>query len=451
VKLPLPKISTPLIAILVIAFPITFYGGFVLGTKNVRQEDLVTVLKNKSPEQNILTSDDASTVDFSPFWKTWRILDENFVPVSHNATDMVDTNTKVVKAIQGLVSSYGDPYTVFFNEEETKNFTEKVTGTFEGIGAVLKVGDTYPVVAQVLPNAPAAKAHIIEGDTLVAVDGVTTQSLPIQTVIDMIRGKSSTDVYLTVRHPKEQKPRIIKVTRESISLPATNDIKPSVLKRIIANVREALSGVEKQDISTKDFFVFGLSNFSGTSQASFKTEMEKFKASGTRNLIIDLRNNGGGYIDAAVDIASYFLPKDALVVTEKRGKDKREQEITYMSKGYPLLTDIHDIKVVILVNRNTASAAEILSAALREHNIAVLVGEKTFGKGSVQEFLHITDSLSLKVTVARWYTPHGVSLSGNGLDPDYVVVPTLENSGNGRDPVLEKAIEVVLMGKESSF
>jgi C-terminal processing protease CtpA/Prc len=486
--------------VLIGLFGLVFWAGFRIGVHDIADKDLITVLKNKDSEGTALdfaaTPSPAVTTDFGPFWKTWRILDENFVPVSSASIDQIDTDAKVVKSIQGLVSSYNDPYTTFFNSSESKSFKDMVSGSFFGIGTVLNILNGLPVVTQVLPGTPAEQAHIHAADTILAVDGRSTTGMALEQVIKMIRGQDATPVTLSILSPGSTTPISIAVTRGSVAVPSTHEaplvkvqqaidrvvdhmqatgqtivVPPPVIATIssqpaavLSAVTVALSSITQPvsdmltgkktppsptpQVSAQQFFVFGLSIFSGTSQQAFQSEMQRFKDSGTKNLIIDLRDNGGGYLDAAVDMASYFLPKDAVVVTERHGKGSTQQVITHVSKGYTLFSDPTDIHIIMLVNQNTASAAEILAAALSEYGRATLVGSKTYGKGSVQQLVDITDTMSLKITVARWYTPHGISLSGNGLVPAYVVIPDVDNTHGGTvDPVFEKAIEVLLQKK----
>lgn len=454
----------------VVLVGISFWIGYNFGTKNINDVDLVTSLKNKTSDGEIdvfgQNKQTASTVDFAPFWRTWNILDRNFIPVSTSTSDQVGNDAKVIKAIQGLVSSYNDPYTVFFPPEESKAFKEQTNGSFEGIGAVLNVADNgYVIVTGVLKDMPADRAGIKPGDAVIAIDSKSVVGKNLADTINMVRGPKDTTITLSVIKQGKSFPEDIKVTRGTVVIPSTAQAVVSkveeAVKRVVDKIDSGAAVVlarnsrrvttptqePEKKVTAKDFFVFGLTAFSRTSTDAFKNEIIEFNKADTNNIIMDLRNNGGGYVDVAVDIASYFLPEGATVFTEKRGKDK--EETIYKSKGYKLLKNPEKLKLVILVNKNTASASEILAGALRDYGIATIIGEKTFGKGSMQELINVTDQMSLKVTVARWYTPKGVSISGTGINPDYSIIADENNTKGGIDPVFDKAIEVILKGKDS--
>lgn len=457
---------------------ISFWFGFEKGTRNIADIDFVSALKNKDSSGDSLdfaaenTRSTAASADFAPFWRAWKILDKNFVPVSTSSAAVVDNNKKVVQSIQGLVASYNDPYTVFFPPQEAKAFKEQTSGEFEGIGAVMNLSNGYPVVAQILPKTPSFNAGLKAGDVVVAIDGKLTAGLPLNEVIGMIRGPKESVVMLTVLRLGTTKSQDIKITRGVVAVPSTAEAVVTRVEQAITNVVQRVKATitrippidsvanvanstgtstnssttavaPEPKVEAKDFFIFGLSIFSRTSHDAFVEELRKFKASGTNNLIIDLRNNPGGYVDIAVDEASYFLPEGDVIMTEKSGGGKEEK--VYRSTGVKFFDHPEKIKLVILVNKNSASAAEILAAALQEHGKAIIVGEKTYGKGSMQQLIDITPEMALKVTIARWYTPNGTSLSGNGLVPDHVVLPNPLNQNE--DTALEKAIEILLEKK----
>lgn len=378
----------------------TFVLGVYIGVK-------------KAP--SALAGDDSSIADLDLFWKVWRTLDGKFVG-EVNPTDA----EKVYGAIQGLTASYKDPYTVFFPPVEAKAFNEEVSGAFEGVGMEVGMRDGGLVVVAPLKDTPAFKAGILAGDKIIKIDGADTAGLAVDQAVKKIRGKGGTKVVLTiVREGKE--PMDISIVRAQIDIPTVNT-----------------------ELRKDGVFVIHLYNFSAPSFAKFREALREFVDSKSDKLIIDLRNNPGGYLEAASDIGSWFLPTGDLIVTEDYS-DKRDQ-IAHRSKGYNVFTD--KLHLAILVNGGSASASEILAGALHDHKKATLVGEKTFGKGSVQELVQLDNNTSLKVTVARWLTPSGLNISKQGIMPDIEVKMTPEIYKEKGDVQLNSAAEFLV--KESA-
>lgn len=358
-------------------------------------------------------------VDFAPFWKVWEILDQKFVLTKKASTTLTlktATSTdqdKVWGAIGGLTASLGDPYTVFFPPEESKSFETEISGNFEGVGMEIGIKDNMVTVVAPLKGNPAQRAGVLAGDKIISIDGQSTINMSVDKAVKLIRGKLGTKVKLTMVREGKKEPIEFVIIREVINTPTVDT--------------EIKGGV----------FVIKLYNFYSSSTDLFRKALREFIESGSDKLVLDLRGNPGGYLDAAVDMASWFLPLGKVVVSEDFGKNASGQ--IYRSKGYNIFNG--NLKMVILVNGGSASASEILAGALREHNIAKLVGEKTFGKGSVQEVVKITTETSLKVTVARWLTPLGHSISEDGLTPDIEVKMTSEEFLKGKDLQMEKAIK----------
>lgn len=367
-------------------------------------------------------------VDFAPFWKTWSILNQYYVDshASGTAVNLAASSTsnqeRVWGAISGMVSSLGDPYTVFMPPAEKTRFEEDIRGNFSGVGMELGVKDGVPTVIAPLPDSPAKKAGILAGDKILKVNGTSTESISLDDTIAQIRGEAGTSVTLTVLHLNASSPVEIKLTRAIINIP-TLDTKTV------------------KDKNGNEVFVISLYNFSSQASDLFRNAIEKFAKTGGHRLIIDLRDNPGGYLDAAVDMASWFLPEGKVVVRENYGAGKEEK--LYTSAGYDLFNNKNP-KLVILVDGGSASASEILAGALSEYKVATLVGEKTFGKGSVQELIPITADSSLKVTIARWLTPNGRSISQNGLDPDVTVkLATSTTAYSSDDAQFQKALDLL--------
>jgi len=319
-------------------------------------------------------------------------------------------------AISGLAGSLKDPYTVFFPPEEKKIFESEVKGNFEGVGMEIGMRNNALTVIAPLKNTPAYRAGLKAGDKILKINDTLTSNLTVEEAIRLIRGPKGTEVKLLISREDEKEPMEIAVIREVINIPTLEtEIKPG------------------------NIFVIKLYNFSENSPLVFRNALREMIESKSDKLVIDLRNNPGGYLEAAVDMASWFLPMGKVVAREKFASGEEE---FYRSRGYDVFGD--NFRMAILINQGSASASEILAGALKEYGRAVLVGEKTFGKGSVQELVPVTDSTSLKITIASWLTPNGQSISKEGLEPDFEVKFSKEDSEAGRDPQMEKATQFLL-------
>jgi carboxyl-terminal processing protease len=352
-------------------------------------------------------------VDMTSFWKVWNTINEKYVSAS--TTKSVSDQDKLYGAISGLVNSIGDPYTVFFNPEEKSQFDESIGGVFEGVGMEVGIQDEKLTVVAPLKDSPAQKAGIEKGDIILAIDGLDAQDMKIEEAITHIRGPKGTIVTLSVLKKSTNKEVEIKVTRDKI---------------VVATLDTEIKG---------DVFIIRLYTFGTNAQSEFKTAIQDFAKSKKRKLILDMRGNPGGYLDAAVDISSWFLPAGKPIVIEDFGKEKEPK--VFRSKGYPLLSEI---KMVVLIDEGSASASEIVAGALQDHRVAKLVGTKSFGKGSVQEVVDITSDTALKITIARWLTPNKQSISLAGLKPDVEVKFDADAfKKSQKDTQLLKALELL--------
>ena len=365
-------------------------------------------------------------VDLSPLWKAWRVIDEKFVPAAvaspSLATSTEDANRKRVWGlIEGLAGSLNDPYTFFLPPKENQQFTDDMSGSFGGVGMEIAVRDQVLTVVSPLKGTPAERAGIRSGDKILKIDGEDTDGMDISTAVSKIRGEKGTQVTLLMLREGWSEAREIKATRDVINVPT-------------------ITTTQRDD----GIFIIHLMTFTANSPELFRSALREFVESGDSMLILDLRGNPGGYLEAAVDMASWFLPTGKIVVTEDYAG--HADNIVHRSRGYDVFSE--NLRMVILVDRGSASASEILAGALRYWDVAQLVGVNTFGKGSVQELVDITPETALKITVARWLAPDGIQIPLEGIAPDVEVKVSDEEIKDGKDPQLDKAVEI-LKGLES--
>ncbi|MEK7505090.1 MAG: S41 family peptidase [Patescibacteria group bacterium] len=391
-----------------------FVAGVYLGYENrPAVEKIVNVTNKETPPER-------TEVDFEPFWKAWNVIDEKYVVTTGTTTEKVGSDKMVYGAIGGLVESLGDPYSVFFPPAEKKMFEEEIRGNFGGVGIEVDLVDGVPTVIAPLEDSPAQKAGVLPKDRILKINDTPTKDLPLERAISLIRGEIGTAVTLTMGRNGAGKTLEFKLIRDTIQVPTI-----------------------KTEALTEDVFVIRLYNFGATASGLFRKALKEFAESKKQRLLLDLRGNPGGYLESAVDIASWFLPEGEVVVTEDHGLDSETR--VYKSKGYKAFKN--DPRMVILVDGGSASASEILAGALAEHGKATMVGKKTFGKGSVQELVPVTEDSSIKITIARWLTPKGHSLSSGGLEPEIVVEPAEGDKRGEKDAQQAKAVEVLLQMK----
>ena len=385
-----------------------FAGTFVSGSGLFSKPAIV--YDTRAPEQ----------VDLAPLFKTWALINEHFLPAS--TTEKVSPQDKLWGAIQGLAASYGDDYTVFMPPVQKQIFDTQVAGDFSGVG--MEIGERGGLLTVIAPikDSPAFRAGVKTGDIVLKINDESTKNMTVEGAVSKIRGPKGTNV--TIQFARADKnggaPFDITITRDTIALP-TVDTK----------------------LRDDGIFYIAVYMFNGNAPEKFAEALYEFEKSGSKKLIIDLRGNPGGYLEAAVDMASHFLPSGALIVTQASRTDGGDQ--VYRSSGFG--TGYPGTQVAILINGGSASASEIFSGALRDHNRATLVGQQSFGKGSVQQVFEVTDDTQVKITIARWLTPNGISISHKGLTPDIVVNIPESGVKEGTDPTLDRAVEFLNTGK----
>ncbi|HVW82704.1 MAG TPA: S41 family peptidase [Candidatus Paceibacterota bacterium] len=360
----------------------------------------------------------APAADLAPFWEEWNALAANYV-ITHASSSLPTAAQMIQGAMEGLAASYGDPYTVYFPPQQASDFNSDIAGNFEGVGMEIDVVAGVLTVVSPLKGTPAAAAGIKAGDQIVAIDGTSTEGMSTDEAVDLIRGPAGSTVDLSI--VREGVPLDINVVRASIQVPEEDDA--------------IIPGTQVYKIA--------LYEFTANSADLFDRAFSRFRQSGATHLIIDLRGNPGGYLDAAVDIASHFLPKGATIVTEDYG-GKKASDVD-VSKGY--LDFPAGDTLAVLVDGGSASASEILAGALQDSKKAEIMGEQSFGKGSVQTVIPIGEG-ELKVTIARWLTPAGHWIMGNGITPD-IKVPAASSTPAtpAQDPQLMRAVQYLTTGK----
>lgn len=407
------KKTLAILAVLLLA------GAFFAGLATGVGEKIARAAGDAVPTLRISLSPDEqpADLDFKQFWLAWNLLDQNFIQ-THSSSTIPTDEERIYGAIAGLTDSFGDPYTVFFPPVEAKTFQENIQGEFGGVGMELGLKNGNLVVVAPLKNSPAERAGIRSGDYVIRVDDKSTDGMSIEDAVGIIRGPKGTTVVLTLARDGEKESITVSVVRDTIQIP-----------------------IIKNHMRSDGIYVIELYSFSANSADLFRTALREFIQSGSKRLIIDLRGNPGGYLEAAVQMASFFLPVGDVVVTEDY-KGKRDN-VYHRSVGYNVFA-ARDLTMTILVDQGSASASEILAGALSQHGKAKLVGARTFGKGSVQQLLDLGGGAQIKVTVARWLTPNGSSISDGGLTPDIEAERTIEDVKAQRDPQLEAAVNYLL-------
>lgn len=393
---------------LVLAFGAGIYTGVTerLSSAATDAPSVQNISLSLNPDQQ------PSDVDFKQFWKAWTLLDRSFVN-AHASGTMPTYQKRMYGAITGLTESYGDPYTVFLPPAEATTFQQNINGEFGGVGMELGVDSkgTIIVIAP-LKDSAADKAGVKSGDAIIAIDGKSTEGFVVDDAVHLIRGEVGTSITITfMRGTETYKATIV---RQTINIP-----------------------IIKSEARSDGVFEIDLYSFSANSANLFRDALRKYFESGDTKLLLDLRGNPGGYLEAAVEMASFFLPVGDTVVTEDyKGK---QDNVAHRSVGYDVFKN-KKMNMAILIDQGSASASEILAGALQQHNVAKLVGTRSFGKGSVQQLMELGNGAELKVTVARWLTPNGSSISDGGLKPDINATTTLEDIKNSKDPQKSAAV-----------
>ncbi len=339
----------------------------------------------------------------------WSSLDEVYNALAAKYDGTVDLNTAIEGAKKGIAASVGDVYTVYMTDSEATNYDKSLHGDVgSGVGVAMSKRDNYVRITRVLPDNPAERAGVLAGDIVYKIDGEEVWKEDASTIATKLRGEKGTKVTLTVVRGSEEKS--FDLIREPIN---------NVSAYIEYKDKTAIIHITRFDTDT------------GTIVRDFTKD---FKEKGINKVILDLRDNGGGYVSAAKDLLSLWIDSKAVLVQKSA---RLPDETIYANHGQATLSDM---KTVVLINGGTASASEIVAGALKDYNKATLIGEKTYGKGVVQTLVKLSGGSMLKVTTAHWYTPNGNSINGAGISPDNEIVRTYDDINNDKDPQLDAAI-----------
>lgn len=393
------KVLIPIL--IVVSLAVGFVGGSYFQIHKI----IVPVV------ENLINKDvgQPRNVDFSTFWTAWSLLQSKYVD-----PNKLNTQDLIYGAIDGMVKAVGDPYTVFFKPKESQEFNQQISGSFSGIGIEIGLRDNVLTVIAPIKNTPAARAGLLAGDKILKINDKLTEGMKVDEAVSLIRGPKGTTVRLTYTREKMENPTEITIKRDVIKVPA----------------------VDWKILNDNTAYI-SITMFNGNLDSEFKKVADEVLASKANRIILDLRNDPGGLLDSAINIAGYFLDPNKVVTIEKFGDGTENQFQTAPNgklKNYPL---------VVLINKGSASASEILAGALKDNRGVILVGETSFGKGSVQEMTELPQKASLKITVAKWLTPSGKSIDENGLKPDVEVKMTEDDVKAEKDPQLDKALELI--------
>ncbi|NIM46609.1 MAG: PDZ domain-containing protein [Candidatus Aenigmarchaeota archaeon] len=348
-----------------------------------------------------------SDINFGMFWKAWDYVDNEF------AGGEIDHLKMLYGAISGMLSALDDPYTAFMTPEETKKFDEELSGSISGIGAEVGIKSDKLTIIAPIKDTPAERAGLKAGDIILKVDGEETVNMSLEEAVSKIRGEKGTVVTLTISRSSFPEPRDFKIER-------------AIIKIVSVDWEMKGDGIAYIQIS----------RFSNDTSSRLREIANEILAQGGKGIILDLRNNPGGYLDSAISVASEFLSQGTVVIEKRRDGTETKWEV----KDKGRLTDTSR-ELVVLVNKGSASASEIVAGAIQDAKRGILIGEATFGKGLVQEIKDLGGGASMRITIAKWYTPSGRSINEQGLSPDIEVELTDEDFNADRDPQLDRALQ----------
>jgi len=391
--------------ITILAIIIAFLLGWKVAEYTLASQRII--IETEEGPKLVETYDNPQNVNLNLFWEVWEKLEFSYL----DATKVTNDKELVYGSIKGLANALDDPYTVFMTPEETKEFDEALYNSLEGIGVELTVEEGLLVVLSPIKNSPAEKAGIMHGDIIFKIEGETTAEMTLYDAIMNIRGPKGSEVTLTIIRIDEEEPFDVTIKREEIEV-------ESVVYELMSD----------------NIAYIGINQFSDNTSEEFDKAVQQVLLDEPEGLVVDLRYNGGGFLDISVDILSELIEDDKTAVQiQTRHADKNEMVPVMGNPRIP------DVPIVMLVNYGSASASEILAGAIQDHKRGLVLGEQTYGKGSVQELEYFGDGSSLRFTVAKWLTPEGRDIDDVGITPDRIIELEYDEE-NPVDNQLEEAV-----------
>jgi carboxyl-terminal processing protease len=381
----------------------SFFGGLNMGSQGYAftPKEFRLVNQNNYPKE----------VNYSLLWQALETINKKYIDKP------VDQQKLMYGAVTGMVNAVGDPYTSFFDPKQYQDFKTQLGGSFEGIGAEVGLKDGRIIIVAPLDSSPAQKAGLLAGDVLLKIDDQDATDLTVDAAVTKIRGKKGTKVKLNIFRKSTNTEKEFTITRDTIQVPS---VKSSY-----------------KDVNGKKIALIEVQEFGDDTSQLFSKAVNDALSQKVSGIVLDLRDDPGGYLNTAVELASYWVNFGDVVVSEEHSDGTTEK---YTASGKALLKDI---PTQVLINAGSASASEILAGALRDYGFAKLIGEKSFGKGSVQELVQLPEGTAVKVTVAKWLTPKGANINKTGLEPDIKVERTADQIQNQQDPQLDRALQEV--------
>ncbi len=393
---------------------LSFGAGYFVGSQEAAQAQVgpsSTVTPTPDPRDALTQPPDGITEQFGVFWQVWNLIQREYVAGPMDQTQLL------YGAIRGMLESLDDPYSVFFDPATHKLQQASLEGTYGGIGTAIDLKDGRITIITVFDGSPAAGAGLQTGDVLLSVDGREVTGLSMAEVATLVRGPADTSVRLTISRPNDL-------------------LEAETLEFTIIRRRLTVESVTTR-YADDDLAIIKIRTFAATTPRQFVAALRRVQEEGVKGIVLDLRDNPGGYLGSSVAVASQFLPADTVVLIEQLGDGERELHKT--RRDGRLL----DMPLVVLVNNGSASGAEIVAGALADHDRAILIGETTFGKGTVQVEHDLTDGSAVRITMARWLTPGGHVIQGVGLTPDEVVTQTADDRTERLDPPMVRAQQLL--------
>jgi carboxyl-terminal processing protease len=383
---------------------VVFIAGLLLGSQTNKSVNNNNFVSGKVADQKVKPGFLSKDVNFDLFWETWDTIRKNYVHQPVSETEML------YGAMAGSVASLGDPHSIFFDPDTTKKFTDELQGTFDGIGTEIAIKNDRLTIIAPLPGSPAEKAGLRAGDQILAIDAEDTAGMSLDYAVNKIRGQKGTDVVLTVNREGWDKAKEIKLTRDTIKI---QSVKWKMLDNNLAYIN--------------------LRYFNEDTSSEFNKAVVEIISKNPKGIVFDLRNNPGGYLDTAIDVASEWVDKGVVVYEKSADGKLKANEANGQAR-------FKDFPTVVLINGGSASGSEIVAGALKDYKLATLIGEKSFGKGSVQTLFPLEDGSSIKLTIALWLTPNENTIDGEGIEPDIQIKLTDEDFNADKDPQLDRAI-----------